>query len=247
MSALGRGLARVVLKIGGWRVEGDRPAASSYVLIAAPHTSNWDFIWFIAMALFKDVPVRWLGKHTLFRGPLGYLMRALGGLPIERSSQQGYVAQIAGLFCTPEPVVLVFPAEGTRGPRTALEVGLLPRGAPGRGPRGARVSRLRQEVRRLRAGENDDRQSRRGYGPPAGILSRHHRKTSGKAGADPAAGRRRFAAVRGICLSRSTAAWLPLRPVSPGLPIQLPRVNSQITHTREATNASERSVARSAR
>ena len=115
MSALGRGLARVVLKIGGWRVEGDRPAASSYVLIAAPHTSNWDFIWFIAMALFKDVPVRWLGKHTLFRGPLGYLMRALGGLPIERSSQQGYVAQIAGLFCTPEPVVLVFPAEGTRG------------------------------------------------------------------------------------------------------------------------------------
>ncbi len=115
MSAFGRGLARVVLKIGGWRVEGDRPAASSYVLIAAPHTSNWDFIWFIAMALVKDVPVRWLGKHSLFRGPLGYLMRALGGLPIERSSQQGYVAQIAELFCTPDPVVLVFPAEGTRG------------------------------------------------------------------------------------------------------------------------------------
>jgi 1-acyl-sn-glycerol-3-phosphate acyltransferase len=115
LSAFGRGLARVVLKIGGWRVEGDRPAASSYVLIAAPHTSNWDFIWFIAMALVKDVPVRWLGKHTLFKGPLGYLMRALGGLPIERSSQQGYVAQIAGLFRTPEPVVLVFPAEGTRG------------------------------------------------------------------------------------------------------------------------------------
>jgi len=115
LSAFGRGLARVVLKIGGWRIEGDRPAASSYVLIAAPHTSNWDFIWFIAMALAKDVPVRWLGKHTLFSGALGYLMRALGGLPIERSSQQGYVAQIAELFRTPEPVVLVFPAEGTRG------------------------------------------------------------------------------------------------------------------------------------
>jgi 1-acyl-sn-glycerol-3-phosphate acyltransferase len=115
LSAFGRGLARVVLKIGGWRIEGERPAASSYVLIAAPHTSNWDFIWFIAMALAKDVPVRWLGKHTLFTGPLGYLMRPLGGLPIERSSQQGYVAQIAELFCTPEPVVLVFPAEGTRG------------------------------------------------------------------------------------------------------------------------------------
>ena len=236
MSAFGRGLARVVLKIGGWRIEGDRPEASSYVLIAAPHTSNWDFIWFIAMALAKDVPVRWLGKNSLFKGPLGYLMRWLGGLPIERSSPQGYVAQIAGLFSNPEPVVLVFPAEGTRGRVPHWKSGFY------------HVARQAQVPVVL--GFLDYPKKRGGFGL--------ERMLTGDIEADMDQLRAFYAGIDGRFPDKQGPILLREEGVPPrgdppggdpleGRPDQPPSTNSQITHTREATKASERSVARSAR
>lgn len=106
--------ARTVLKMFGWRIEGSRPDIDRYVLIAAPHTSNWDFIWLIAMAMALDMKVSWLGKHTLFRGLAGYLMRKLGGIPVIRDSGGGYVQRVAERFDNATELVLVIPAEGTR-------------------------------------------------------------------------------------------------------------------------------------
>jgi 1-acyl-sn-glycerol-3-phosphate acyltransferase len=107
-------LAHLVLASRGWRPEGQRPAARKFVLIAAPHTSNWDLLYFLALAAVFHVPVRWLGKHTLFRGPAGPLMRALGGIPVRRERSERLVEAMARVFDAHESLALTVPAEGTR-------------------------------------------------------------------------------------------------------------------------------------
>ena len=59
-------LARAILRLGGWRIEGTKPDLTKYVLVAAPHTSNWDFVWMISMAFALEIRVSWLGKDELF-------------------------------------------------------------------------------------------------------------------------------------------------------------------------------------
>lgn len=110
-----RWIASASLRCAGWRVVGERPAVSRYVLIGAPHTSNWDFPLMLAVILSCGMDVHWLGKHTLFRAPLNWLMRWLGGIPIDRSRADNRVQGIAALFGQyPDLVVLIAP-EGTRG------------------------------------------------------------------------------------------------------------------------------------
>ena len=103
-----------MLAVTGWRPEGARPAAAKYVLIAAPHTSNWDLLYLLALAAVFDVDVRWMGKHTLFRWPLGAAMRALGGIPIRRHRNENVVQAMARAFAECDALALVVPAEGTR-------------------------------------------------------------------------------------------------------------------------------------
>lgn len=107
-------LAKWFLWLAGWTREGELPAARSYVLIAAPHTTNWDLLWFLAHAWAFGVRVSWMGKHTLFLGPLGPLMRRLGGLPVRRDRAGGRVAQMADSFARQPDLVLTVPPEGTR-------------------------------------------------------------------------------------------------------------------------------------
>ena len=75
-------VARMVLWLGGWTVEGRPPTVPRCVLIAFPHTSNWDFIWTLAFAWALDVEISWMGKEEMFRWPFGGFMRALGGVPV---------------------------------------------------------------------------------------------------------------------------------------------------------------------
>ncbi len=103
------------MRATGWEPEGERPAARKFVLIAAPHTSNWDLAYLLAIAVVKGVRVSWMGKHTLFRGPLGPLMRAVGGIPIYRHRRDGLVEQMARRFAESDELVLTIPPEGTRG------------------------------------------------------------------------------------------------------------------------------------
>ncbi len=108
-------LAQAVLKSSGWKPEGRRPAAAKYVLIAAPHTSNWDLLYFLALAEVLGVRVQWMGKHTLFRWPAGPVLRALGGIPIRRHRRENVVQAMARVFDAHESLALVVPPEGTRG------------------------------------------------------------------------------------------------------------------------------------
>ncbi len=109
-----RRLAQWVLDSRGWRPEGPRPLADKFVLIAAPHTSNWDLLYLLALTEVYGVRVRWMGKHTLFRGPAGPLMRALGGIPVRRDRRENLVLAMARVFESHESLALTVPAEGTR-------------------------------------------------------------------------------------------------------------------------------------
>jgi 1-acyl-sn-glycerol-3-phosphate acyltransferase len=91
-----------------------RPASPRFVLIAAPHTSNWDLAYLLALAESFDLRVSWLGKHTLFYPPLGFVMRRVGGIPVVRHQRGQLVAQATKLFAERETLALVVPAEGTR-------------------------------------------------------------------------------------------------------------------------------------
>jgi 1-acyl-sn-glycerol-3-phosphate acyltransferase len=107
-------LATWFLKLAGWTPEGEVPAARSYVLIAAPHTTNWDLLYFLAHAWAFGVRVSWMGKHTLFRGPMGPVMRWLGGVPVRRDRAGGMVGQLSEAFATQPGLVVTVPPEGTR-------------------------------------------------------------------------------------------------------------------------------------
>ena len=107
-------IARLFLWLTGWQVEGGRPAARRYVLIAAPHTSNWDLAYLLAFAALMDVKLSFLMKHTWFRGPLGPIMRSLGGVAIKREHRGNTVEQMASLLEKADTLALTVPAEGTR-------------------------------------------------------------------------------------------------------------------------------------
>jgi len=108
-------LARVWLALWRWTVvPGPEPVPDKCVMIAAPHTSNWDFPITLAMAVVSGVRINWLGKREMFAGPFGPIMRALGGVPVDRSAPGGLVESLAGRFAERDHLVLVVPAEGTR-------------------------------------------------------------------------------------------------------------------------------------
>lgn len=107
-------LARFVLWISGWKHVDPPPDTLKYVAIAAPHTSNWDLVLMLAVAWVNRVKLSWMGKHTLFHGPLGWLLRAFGGIPVDRRSKHHVVEQLAEAFKHAKRLVLAVPPEGTR-------------------------------------------------------------------------------------------------------------------------------------
>ncbi len=109
-----RGLSRLGLKLAGWKLEGKAPASEKYVVIAAPHTSNWDFPLTIAMAFLFEMKIYWMGKDALFNGPMGPMMRWLGGIPVERKAKHGLVQQVVDQFAIHQQLIVVIPPEGTR-------------------------------------------------------------------------------------------------------------------------------------
>ena len=103
-----------VFRMAGWDVEGEIPNLSKFVIIGAPHTSNWDFPVAMALVLAIGLDAHWIGKHTLFRWPFGGLMRRLGGVPVVRSERRGEVDQIVEQFKDHERMVFGLSPEGTR-------------------------------------------------------------------------------------------------------------------------------------
>ena len=116
VAPLMRALSRAFLGVAGWRVEGTLDArARRCVVIAAPHTSNWDMPYTLLGAFALGMHIRFLAKASLFRPPFGSLMRWLGGIPVERERAGNTVAgSVAALNAAPGPLQLVLSPEGTR-------------------------------------------------------------------------------------------------------------------------------------
>lgn len=110
-----RWLMITLMRLSGWRFTGEGfPAHRKFVLIVAPHTSNWDFIVGIRAMYALGLRGTFLGKDTLFRWPLGILMRFLGGFPVDRSRKSDVVTQTVELVAAMDKVVIVLSPEGTR-------------------------------------------------------------------------------------------------------------------------------------
>ena len=109
-----RAVALGLYRLVGWKVEGAAPEADKFVVIAAPHTSNWDLPFMLGVAYAFRIKLRWMGKDSLFKGPFGWVMTALGGIPIDRSSANGVVPQMVEIYARSEELAVAVPPEGTR-------------------------------------------------------------------------------------------------------------------------------------
>jgi 1-acyl-sn-glycerol-3-phosphate acyltransferase len=109
------GLGALVLRLAGWRVQGAIPHdVTRAVVIAAPHTTNWDLLYMLAVAWVLGIRPRWLGKRELFWWPLGSVLGWLGGEPIDRSRRANIVEQAAARLRDADRLFLVVPPSGTR-------------------------------------------------------------------------------------------------------------------------------------
>jgi 1-acyl-sn-glycerol-3-phosphate acyltransferase len=116
LTSMVRWILRIYWKLSGWKVNGSFPYQhKKMVLAVAPHTSMWDvMIGFAARNHLDITHAKFLGKRELFKGPLGWILRKLGGTPVDRQSKQGVVDQAAALFAGNENFLLALAPEGTR-------------------------------------------------------------------------------------------------------------------------------------
>ena len=111
-----RALSVGYLKLAGWKIQGTLPSgAEKSVLIAAPHTSNWDLPYTLMVAFSLRLTVYWMGKEQIFRFPFRGLMMWLGGIPVQREKSNNLVAaSVEAIKAASGPLQLVVPPEGTR-------------------------------------------------------------------------------------------------------------------------------------
>ena len=107
-------LGRWALTLAGWKIEGALPDCAKFVLIVVPHTSNWDFPVGLMAKFALRLGCRFIAKHSLFWWPLGAFLRAVGGIPINRSAAADFVDETVRIFDARAKLVLVITPEGTR-------------------------------------------------------------------------------------------------------------------------------------
>lgn len=107
-------LARASLRLVGWKVEGRFPDLPKFVVVGAPHTSNWDFLLFLAVIFTLRANVRFMGKAELFNNPFGWFFYWCGGVPVDRSKSTGLVEQMVDAAEKASRFILVIAPEGTR-------------------------------------------------------------------------------------------------------------------------------------
>jgi 1-acyl-sn-glycerol-3-phosphate acyltransferase len=107
-------LAKTIMRLAGWRIEGELPNLPKFVLIGAPHTSNWDFVLFLGVIFSLRANVRFMGKAELFRFPIGWFFRYCGGVPVDRKKSTGLVEQMVKVSNESENFILTIAPEGTR-------------------------------------------------------------------------------------------------------------------------------------
>ena len=127
VNTLMRAISLGGLRLMGWRTEGMTPddiaAYRKYVLIAAPHTSNWDFPITLMVCFALRLKVYWMAKDSLFIWPIGWLSRWLGGIAIDRSATNNTVQNTIAAFAARERLAVIVAPEGTRGKVTHWKTG----------------------------------------------------------------------------------------------------------------------------
>jgi len=111
------------MNVTGWKFVGHIPDIPKFIMIVAPHTSNWDFIVGVVARAALKLRVSWIGKQSLFKAPLGFIMRYLGGIPVYRDKKMGVVDQVAEAFNQSEKLILAITPEGSRSLRTKWKTG----------------------------------------------------------------------------------------------------------------------------
>lgn len=109
-----RFISKLIMRLFGWRVEGTLPNFPKFVLIGAPHTSNWDFVLFLGVIFHLKANVKYMGKAELFRFPHGPFFYYCGGIPVDRKKSTGLVDQMVDACNKADNFILVIAPEGTR-------------------------------------------------------------------------------------------------------------------------------------
>lgn len=107
-------LSRTILTLLGWRYHADPVEQKQYVLIGAPHTSNWDFPLTLLILSALGVRFSWVAKHTIFVGPVGFLFKKIGGIPVDRTRRSGFLLKMVRAFQHRDDLILAISPEGTR-------------------------------------------------------------------------------------------------------------------------------------
>ncbi len=120
---LTRAIGRLGLRLLGWQMQGNWPDEPKLIVALAPHSSNMDFILSVAVFWGLNLRTAYLAKNSLFWFPLGTIMRGLGGIPVDRSSPQGMVDDLARRFREADQLVIGITPEGTRGGESTWKSG----------------------------------------------------------------------------------------------------------------------------
>jgi len=109
-----RKLGRFVINVSGWTIKGKIPDEERIVLIAAPHTSNWDFVLAMFAVLGLNIRVRWLGKHSLFKPGIKKFFEWLGGIPVYRDNPSTLIENVVDIVKKEKSIAIAITPEGTR-------------------------------------------------------------------------------------------------------------------------------------
>ena len=107
-------LAERYLNWRGWEFTGELPDLPKFMILGVPHTTNWDFIVFLAVLHHYDIKATFIGKHSWFRWPSGYFFRSWGGIPVDKSRPGGVIRQVVDALDRADQMILVIAPEGTR-------------------------------------------------------------------------------------------------------------------------------------
>jgi 1-acyl-sn-glycerol-3-phosphate acyltransferase len=114
LSGIFQAAARFWMRVAGWRVDGNLPDLPKFILIGAPHTSNWDFVLFLGVIFTLRANVKFMGKAEIFRGPFAWFFHYCGGVPVDRKKSTGLVDQMVDACNKSDRFILTIAPEGTR-------------------------------------------------------------------------------------------------------------------------------------
>jgi len=113
-SKISQWIGRAVLKSMGWKVAGSIPNEKRILIVAAPHTSNWDFVIGMGALLGLNAKIRWIGKHTLFKPGISWFFRWLGGIPVNRKNPASLIEDVSNMIKKDRGLMIGVAPEGTR-------------------------------------------------------------------------------------------------------------------------------------